>query len=133
MSTRSLTIVKDEEGKVCLNMYRQCDGYPSGIGSELYEFLKDIVMVNGIGAQKDHIANGPHCLAAQIVAHFKDGPGGVCLYNPSSKDLGQEYEYHITAGDSGITVKLLDACFRRPKTMYQGGLEGFGAYCAAER
>ena len=50
MSTRSLTFVKDDTNRVVMNMYRQCDGYPSGLGAELYEFLKDIKMVNGLGA-----------------------------------------------------------------------------------
>lgn len=135
MSTRSLTFVKDDTNRVVMNMYRQCDGYPSGLGTELYEFLKDIKMVNGLGddfAKK--IANGAGCLAAQIVAHFKDGPGGVYLLHPSSKDCGQEYEYHITADESGITVKVVETGWggRRSKTLYQGDLEGFGAFCKKE-
>lgn len=132
MSTRSLTFVKDDTNRVVMNMYRQCDGYPSGLGTELYEFLKDIKMVNGLGddfAKK--IANGAGCLAAQIVAHFKDGPGGVYLHHPSSKDCGQDYEYHITADTSGITVKVVEAGWtgHRAKTLYQGDLEGFGRFC----
>jgi len=132
MSTRSLTFVKDESNRVLLNMYRQCDGYPSGIGKELYEFLKDIKMVNGLSSgQPARVANGAGCLAAQIVAHFKDGPGDVYLHHPASKDCGQEYEYHITAGDSGITVKVMEAGWigRRAKPLYQGDLEGFGRFC----
>jgi hypothetical protein len=135
MGTRSLTFVKDDTNHVVLNMYRQCDGYPSGIGTELYEFLKDIKMVDGI-ITKDNgkVANGAGCLAAQIVAHFKDGPGGVYLHNPSTKDCGQDYEYHITADTSGITVKVMEASWtgHRAKTLYQGDLEGFGAFCKKE-
>ena len=132
MSTRSLTFVKDDTNRVLLNMYWQCDGYPSGLGTELYEFLKDITMVNGLGPDDgDKIANGAGCLAAQIVAHFKDGPGGVYLCHPSSKDCGQEYEYHITADLSGITVKVVETGWtgHRAKTLYQGDLEGFGKFC----
>jgi len=131
MSTRSLTFVKDESNQVVLNMYRQCDGYPSGIGTELYEFLKNIKMVNGLGQETQPVANGAGCLAAQIVAHFKDGPGGVHLHNPSSKDCGQEYEYHITADLSGITVKVVETggTGHRAKILYQGDLEGFGKFC----
>lgn len=131
MSTRSLTFVKDDTNRVVMNMYRQCDGYPSGLGTELYEFLKDIKIVNGIVPGSEKIANGAGCLAAQIVAHFKDGPGGVYLHHPSSKDCGQDYEYHITADTSGITVKVMEAAWtgHRAKTLYQGDLEGFGAFC----
>jgi hypothetical protein len=121
-------------GRVVLNMYRQCDGYPSGIGTELYEFLKDIKMVNGISVTKDNgkVANGAECLAAQIVAHFKDGPGGIYLHHPSSKDCGQEYEYYITADESGITVKVMESGWtgHRAEKLYQGDLEGFGKFCA---
>ena len=135
MSTRSLTFVKDDTNRVVLNMYRQGDGYPSGIGAELYEFLKDIKMVNGLRVDDGpKIANGAGCLAAQIVAHFKDGPGGVYLHHPSSTDCGQDYEYHITADLSGITVKVMEASWtgHRAKTLYQGDLAGFGAFCAKD-
>ena len=134
MSTRCLTFVKDDTNRIILNMYRQCDGYPSGIGTGLYEFLKDIKMVNGIVPGSEKIANGAGCLAAQIVAHFKDGPGGVYLHHPSSTDCGQGYEYHITAGSSGITVKVMEAGWsgHRAKKLYQGDVEGFGAFCAKD-
>lgn len=135
MSTRSLTFVKNESNQVVMNMYRQCDGYPSGLGTELYKFLKDIKMVNGLRADDDqNIANGAGCLAAQIVAHFKDGPGDIYLQHPSSTDCGQEYEYHITAGLSGITVKVMEADWsgHRAKKLYHGDVEGFGAFCQRE-
>ena len=133
MTTRSLTFVKDDTNCVLLNMYQQYDGYPSGLGTELYEFLKDITMVDGFYPNAGNkIANGAGCLAAQIVAHFKDGPGGVYLRHPSSKDCDQEYEYHITADLSGITIKVVEAGWtgHRAKTLYQGDLEGFGKFCA---
>ncbi len=133
MSTRSLTFVKDDTNRVLLNMYQQYDGYPSGLGTELYEFLKDISMVNGLHPDYGgKIANGAGDLAAQIVAHFKDGPGGVYLRHPSSKDCDQEYEYHITADLSGITIKVMEARWtgKRAKQLYQGDLEGFGKFCA---
>jgi hypothetical protein len=135
MSTRSLTFVKDDTNRVLLNMYQQYDGYPAGIGAELYEFLKDIRMVYGLGPDDGgKIANGAGCLAAQIVAHFKDGPGGVYLRHPSSKDCDQEYEYHITADLSGITIKVVETGWtgHRAKTLYQGDLEGFGKFCAKD-
>ena len=135
MSTRSLTFVKDDTNRVVMNMYRQCDGYPSGFGTELYEFLKDIKMVNGIVPGSEKIASGAGCLAAQIVAHFKDGPGGVYLHHPLTKDYGQEYEYHITADISGITVKVVETGWsgRRAKKLYQGDVEGFGAFCKKDQ
>lgn len=136
MGTRSLTFIKDDTNRVFVNMYRQYDGYPSGHGKDLYDFLKDINMVNGLGPgyEDKKIANGTGCLAAQVIAHFKDGPGGIYLFPPSSKDCGQDYEYHVTADESGITVKVMEVGWagHRAKTLYQGDLEGFGAFCQRE-
>ena len=42
MGTRSLTVVKEEENEL-LVMYRQMDGYPSGHGQDLANFLKPIL------------------------------------------------------------------------------------------
>lgn len=99
MGTRCLTIVHDDDEKqtpiVC--MYRQFDGYPDGHGKELTEFLKDMVIVNGIGRDSagKKAANGMGCLAAQLVAHFKEGIGGFYLYPPDTRDVDEEYIYHV--------------------------------------
>lgn len=86
MGTRSNTVVRERYGanaefKPILNMYGQMDGYPSGHGLALAGFLTGLKIVNGIGLNKpeQRIANGPGCLAAQLVAHFKEGVGGFYL------------------------------------------------------
>lgn len=103
MGTRSLTFVYDEQ-EVIINMYRQYDGYPTGHGAELAEFLGQFRMTNGIpvGRDKtgDRIANGMGCLAAQIVSHFKGSDAGqFYLYPASATDCGQDFEYHIYKGE----------------------------------
>lgn len=98
MGTRSLTIVKDQDNKPIIKMYRQYDGYPSVHGQELAEFLKGIRIVNGIGSDRDKIANGMNCLAAQIVAHFKQEVGGFYLHPPTRSKrgaYGEEYTYTV--------------------------------------
>ena len=61
-------------------MYRQYDGYPHGHGAELAEFLNGGKVVNGIGADEKHtVFNGAGCLAAQMIAHFKNGAGGFYI------------------------------------------------------
>jgi hypothetical protein len=97
MGTRSLTLVYDEARQPIINMYAQWDGYPSGHGLELAEFLNSIEAVtNGIlVGEKRKTANGMGCLAAQMVAHFKTDVGSFYLYPVTAKDCGQEYEYHI--------------------------------------
>ena len=76
MGTRSVTTIYEED-KPLLAFYRQMDGYPSGHGQELVDFLEGIEMVNGIMTQGPppelQQANGAGCLAAQILTHFKTG------------------------------------------------------------
>ena len=118
MGTRSLTKViqswTDENGnkkeQTLTTMYKQMDGYMSGYGADLSEFLKDISLVNGIGIdEKRQIANGMSCLAAQLFAHFKDGAGGIYLYPPESTDCGEEYIYTIReAEDNEISLEVYD-------------------------
>ena len=76
MGTRSVTTIYEGD-KPLLAFYRQMDGYPSGHGQELVDFLKGIEMVNGIMMQGPppelQQANGAGCLAAQILTHFKTG------------------------------------------------------------
>jgi len=114
MGTRSLTIVKEHNDnnsnvlkkKSICTMYRQMDGYPTGHGLELAEFLKDMVVVNGISmAEKRRIANGMECLAAQMVAFFKEGPGSIYLYS-GYYDCGQNYEYYVYLKDEVIKIMV---------------------------
>ena len=41
MGTSSLTYIYDSEGEIIIIMYRQYDGYLSGHGSDLADFLKN--------------------------------------------------------------------------------------------
>ena len=94
MGTRSLTIILDENGKEICVLYRQYDGYPTGHGADLKEFLDGFMVVNGYGSDDPpKAANGMGCLAAQIVSHFKSGIGGFYLYPAKTRDCGEEYIY----------------------------------------
>lgn len=94
MGTRCLTRVIDD-GKPLLCLYRQFDGYEDGHGEELAEFLRGMVVVNGIGIKEDRkLANGMGCLAAQLVAHFKKDVGGFYIY-PADTNCGAYYVYTI--------------------------------------
>ena len=91
MGTRSLTFVYEGKQPI-INMYRQFDGYPSGHGQELAEFLNSFdEVVNGIPVGDNRkLANGMGCLAAQMIANFKNSVGGFYIYSVNSTDCGQE-------------------------------------------
>ena len=111
MGTRSLTrVIPRQEGlsfsevhehvdKSVVNMYRQYDGYPKGMGLDLAEFLDDFNIVNGLTfrpmARK--VANGVGCLAAQLVQHFKEGPGDIYLESLKGEpsDHWEDYIYTL--------------------------------------
>lgn len=107
MGTRSITIFFDEAKAICV-MYRQFDGYPTGHGAELAAFLASRSLVNGISGKRDTIANGPHCLAALAVSFFKGNfAGGIYLYPPDERDLGQDYTYEVHCKEGVPTVMII--------------------------
>ena len=148
MGTRSLTFVydsyKDEQGKMVhrpiINLYRQYDGYPSGHGADLAQFLAPFRIVNGLGmGDNSKTANGMGCLAGQLVAHFKDGAGQFYLYPTDCVDCGQDYEYHIYENeDKELCVRITDrGCNMFGLTMsdtneslFDGPVMRFEEYCA---
>jgi hypothetical protein len=108
MGTRSLTFVYDGETPI-INMYRQYDGYPTGHGAELAEFLTPFTLVNGLGMNDDRkIANGMGCLAAQLIAHFKQTPGGFYIHPVTDTECGQDYEYHVYQDAEGLRVRITE-------------------------
>lgn len=127
MGTRSLTYVYSEFDNqnplVC--MYRQFDGYPSGYGMELADFLSEFTIVNGLPPETKKsamVANGMGCLAAQIIANFKTEPGNIYLHAPVlNRDDGQEYEYHIY--ENRVVVK------NPREVLFDGDYDQFSAFC----
>ena len=125
MGTRSLTYIEEsrefpiydeeynnktyEEKQNILCMYRQNDGYPSGHGMELAEFLQDFNIVNGINLDTPkRSANGMGCLAAQLIAYIKDGIGNIYIHHPDDKDCGEEYTYTIYNKKGKVHMRIYD-------------------------
>jgi hypothetical protein len=124
MGTRSLTFVY-EENKPIMNMYRQFDGYISGHGQELAEFLKSGTLVNGYSSTDQTQFNGMGCLAAQMIVNFKKGVGGFYIYPVDSTDCWQEYEYHVY--ENTVIVK------NPSEVIFEGTWEEFHSYCYDEQ
>lgn len=87
-------------------MYRQYDGYPSGHGNELKEFLTPFSVVNGIADRSAKVANGMGCLAAQVIAHFKTEVGNIYLEPAGTRDEGEEYIYTLSSVKGVIHLKV---------------------------
>lgn len=124
MGTRCLTYVYEvNEPIVCL--YRQFDGYPSGHGAELADFLNGIKGINGFSGKPEMgtVANGMGCLAAQLIAHFKKSVGGFYIH-AITDSVGVDYEYHVYANK--VVVKDPD------EVVFSGSWNDFVEYCKAE-
>jgi len=120
MSTHALTVMQEESGTEIAVLYRQFDGYLSAHGAELKEFLKPIKIVNGIPNYKKGIANGGACLAAQIVAHFKEEVGGFYL-QPAGTRLDFTYYYFVKPNGANIHLRVEYG----DETLFDGNIENF--------
>jgi len=126
MGTRSKTFIVEDIEQVearnysnCIAMYRQYDGYPERHGLELAEFLKPFTIVNGIRLDETRkIANGLDCLAAQMIAHFKDGAGNIYL---SANKYVDGLNYHYVIYEDEKTLKI--QCWSTGYKSYDGSIE----------
>jgi len=107
MGTRSLTHILEDK-KTLTTMYRQYDGYLSGHGNDLAEFLKDFKVVNGYSGDTTKLANGMGCLTAQLIAHFKKECGNIYIYPPNTKDCWEEYTYFVYLKENKLHIKVKD-------------------------
>lgn len=137
MGTRSLTVFaesfEDEEtGKRVEReigvMYRQMDGYPTGHGRDLKEFLSGFKTGNGIPVSgvPEKYASGMSCLACQVIAHFKEGPGSFYLYPAKTRNCWEDYIYTLTEREGKVWFKVQRVGMRnRKKTLFEGFVEDF--------
>lgn len=123
MGTRSLTYVYDDATPI-ICMYRQFDGYPSGHGVELSEFLNSFdEITNGyMLGETRKIANGMGCLAAQMIANFKQSVGGFYIHAVTDDNCGQDYEYHVYR--EHVIVKNYSG-----NVMFDGDWKSFHHFC----
>jgi hypothetical protein len=123
MGTRSLTVFFDsvsKHKKEIAVLYGQWDGDPGGHGLDLAEFLRGIQPTEGLGGEKT--ANGIHCLAAQVIAHFKKEPGGFYLYPAGTRGMDEEFIYIVTIQDLTVRVLVQDG---EQHQMFKGNAQEF--------
>ena len=134
MGTRSLTHVKSGKQILCA-IYRQFDGYPSGMGADIKEAIGETKLVNDFGNETlPTTANGMGCLAAFLVGKLKaDTIGNVYLYAPGAKDCGEEYRYVVYDKDNRVMLKCVDVGWNTPDTiLYDGPIADFDPEKAEE-
>ena len=136
MGTRCLTFVYDDSStddgsaEAIMCIYRQFDGYPSGHGNELAQFLNSKTLVNGYGEQNSIEANGMSCLAAQLVVQLKHGVGGIYIYAPMvGRDHWQDYEYHVY--ETKVIVKSCATVYDSGhyQVIFEGTWQEFAQFC----
>lgn len=143
MSTRSITSIRtqwadDDEWQTCAVIYRHHDGYLSGHGEWLFNFLDGLVVINGIPANPpERFANGAGRLAGQLVARLQKNGHDPNLMGGTIRDCGQEFHYQVDVGpDLAVTVEV----FEGPMTafgiggedctdsVFKGTVAEYGAY-----
>ena len=114
MGTRSLVVLPDEDGKSeSAVLYRQFDGYPTGMGEDLVALLAGRTIVNGFGLGQTtrEVYNGAGDLSASVIAGLKMNEGEptlgeVYLFAAGTRDTGEEFIYTVTIDGKRILLKV---------------------------
>lgn len=131
MGTRSLTHVKDETGTTLVTIYRQYDGYPSGMGTDIAKAFEGKTLVNGYSDPETQI-NGMGCAAATLIASIKDGCGNVYVAKPDTSDRWEDFTYFLSPHqdkDGTNTGKIYMECRDYDgNTVFAGALDEFDGH-----
>lgn len=128
MGTRANIHIQNEIGVCLVKMYVHCDGYPSGIGQDIYDVLANTELVNGIDPDADYprVFNGIGCMAAYLIMSLKSnsGMGGIYIESPESGDDWIDYHYYISPNKSNpakLNLKISDG----KNTLFDQELDSF--------
>lgn len=113
---------KVEDNEICL-VYLQYDGYPQGHPVDTADWLAGAKVVNGLSlGQQELVFNGAGCLAAQLIAKLKDGPGGTYLHSLSSRGkCWEDYLYDIIVKpDRSIEYVCYENYGEEPTEIFRG-------------
>lgn len=127
MGTRSTVKFFDRNGNNLISLYNQYDGYYSGVGAELLEFLE---------SDKSK-ANGFSDMALLYVCFKKKGVA-YSTY-ATTKDDKQDFNYEIWETDEGLKFNIIEERYSKEfdtfvyvKTLYWGGFDEFKTFIEAE-
>ena len=118
MATRA-TIKFINNNEVIASIYKHWDGYPSGLGISIVNWLSDKVIISGISGQtmEEGFANGIDCLAAQFIKTFKTHIGDLYMCPVTQKE---EYNYTISLDEkSQFVIEINDIFKGSPKELIE--------------
>ena len=102
MATRAAFRVRNE--KDVFLAFTTSDGFPSGMASEIANWIKKGRWVTGVSIDDDLQFNGIGCFAAALIARIKTGAGGVYIIPENEWGNGAEdFLYDIIVTD-GIVI-----------------------------
>jgi hypothetical protein len=126
MGTRTLVHIKDGK-KTIATIYRQYDGYPTGMGNDIKNALNlgNVTILNGYNSHAiPSNFNGMGCLAAFLIGELKQKKiGNVYIYPANSKDAGEDYTYTLTESGGKVKLKVVESY--NNKTIFNGLLKDF--------
>lgn len=143
MGTRALIHLCDGPDNGIATLCSQFDGYPSGLGYRIADFLAKGHLVNGIQVGSDlekrheagtaNLFNGMHSLAALLIAEFKGrDSGGFYLYPHGTSNIGEEFVYSIYRfgaypgfGEEGVIHMTCKSTYSGDTETYDGPASGF--------
>ncbi len=109
MATRStIKFYNEFNDKPIATIYRHYDGYVSGAGHELANWLKGKTIIGGIQhgqTMEAGFANGMGCLAAQFIAEHKTEIGSWYM---TSADETEIYNYHVKHINNQFIIEVDD-------------------------
>lgn len=108
-----------------VNIYQQYDGYISGVGYELAEWLLKKKLCNGFSCDMDdnEYANGIGCLAAQFIRDHKEELGGLYI---TTLDDTEDYNYTVLVYDESgdrnypYSYSIRVTNFDNPEPIFEG-------------
>ena len=115
MSTRSITHIHEMKSmefakeRIVCSFYRHCDGYPTGHGDDLANWLKGKSLVNGIsdGFNPNTMFNRAGTMAVKLMNHIQDISG--CEVIPTgASNRGEEFTYDIYFRDYKFYIQVDD-------------------------
>ena len=120
MGTRALIHVKkdDKDSDTLVTIYRQYDGYPTGLGDDIKSILGGKKVVNGYQDASKEV-NGMGCAAAMLIAGLKDGCGNVYIKPVDTEDVWEEYTYTLWDDNGALHIQC------KGYQEYEGALDKF--------